>query len=337
MGKAIEEVFEGVPFQHCQSHFLAAMKKPLTEADTKLGKRVKKNFGKLIDIERKVDYSIEKGEIEEYEQVCLQDLCQSTRNWLYISLSDKHRLKGIELYESMNQIKQSVSQMRAHKDHKVLKNLESSLTKSTEGLQIEYEALKQGQAVLANLADILYGQKDEKGNRPTQAHKEQTNSGSVEKKVEILLNQSHEQYKSHSTEMRDYLRHFNHTHQGWASNLYTCYDFPQIPNDNNGLELSHSQVKKQRRRVTGQKSTAKYLRIHGEQAAYTLAYSQCNNSPQELAELLRSTDYEELQKQKKRQQLKSNSRGKNMATKKKLDKTLKKTTENWVNGIQNTS
>ena len=121
----------------------------------------------------------------------------------------------------------------------------------------------------------------------------------LKKKVEILLNQSHEQYKSHSTEMRDYLRHFNHTHQGWASNLYTCYDFPQIPNDNNGLELSHSQVKKQRRRVTGQKSTAKYLRIHGEQAAYTLAYSQCNNSPQELAELLRSTDYEELQKQKK--------------------------------------
>ena len=41
--------------------------------------------------------------------------------------------------------------------------------------------------------------------------------------------------------------------------------------------------------------------------------------------------------QEKRQQLKSNSRGKNMATKKKLDKTLKKTTENWVNGIQNTS
>lgn len=42
LGKAIQEVFKGVPFQHCQSHFLAAMKKPLTEADTELGKRVKK-------------------------------------------------------------------------------------------------------------------------------------------------------------------------------------------------------------------------------------------------------------------------------------------------------
>lgn len=44
MGKAIQEVFEGVPFQHCQSHFLAAMKKPLTEADTILGKQTKKTL-----------------------------------------------------------------------------------------------------------------------------------------------------------------------------------------------------------------------------------------------------------------------------------------------------
>ena len=44
LGKAIQEVFKGVAFQHCQSHFLAAMKKPLTEADTELGKRVKKTL-----------------------------------------------------------------------------------------------------------------------------------------------------------------------------------------------------------------------------------------------------------------------------------------------------
>lgn len=251
------------------------------------------------------------------------------RNWLYITLSDKHRLKGIELYESMNQIKQSVSEMREHKDHEVLKDLAYSLTKSTSGLQIQYEALKQGQEVLTDLTDLLYGQKDEKGNRPTQAYKEQNNSQSIQKSVELLLKQRHEQHKTHSTEMRAYLWHFNKTHQGWASNLYTCYDFPKIPNDNNRLELSHSQMKRRYRRITGQKSTAKYLRIHGEQAAYTLAYAQCNNSPEELQELIKSTDYEQLQKQKKRQYLKSNDRGKTMATRNKLTTMLKNTTENW--------
>jgi len=44
LGKAIQIIFKGVPFQHCQSHFLAAMKKPLTQADTELGKQVKKTL-----------------------------------------------------------------------------------------------------------------------------------------------------------------------------------------------------------------------------------------------------------------------------------------------------
>ena len=47
IGKAVQEVFTKVPFQHCQSHFLAAMKKPLTKADTQLGKAIKKKSAKL--------------------------------------------------------------------------------------------------------------------------------------------------------------------------------------------------------------------------------------------------------------------------------------------------
>ena len=53
MGKAIGEIFTNVPFQHCQSHFLAKMKSPLTEADTELGKTVKKtsvNSAQLSEI-----------------------------------------------------------------------------------------------------------------------------------------------------------------------------------------------------------------------------------------------------------------------------------------------
>ena len=42
IGKAVQEVYKDVPFQHCQSHFLAAMKAPLTSADTQLGKTIKK-------------------------------------------------------------------------------------------------------------------------------------------------------------------------------------------------------------------------------------------------------------------------------------------------------
>jgi len=46
LGKAVQEVYKNVPFQHCQSHFLSAMKKPLTKADTELGKTIKKTLVK---------------------------------------------------------------------------------------------------------------------------------------------------------------------------------------------------------------------------------------------------------------------------------------------------
>lgn len=227
--------------------------------------------------------------------------------------------------------------MRGYKEHEILKELEKSLTNSTSGLQTEYEALKQGQVILAELTDLLYGQKDEKGNRATQVYKEQLNSQDVKQQVEALLDSSHELYKTHSSEMRGYLRHFKNTHERWSANLYTCYDFPKIPNDNNSLELSHSQIKKQYRRITGKKSTAQYLRNHGEQAAYILAYAQSNNSAEQFEDLLRNVDNEELQKQKKQQQIKSSNRGKAMATKKNLTKMLKCNTEKWEeNALQAT-
>ncbi|MFK7980077.1 MAG: hypothetical protein AB8G86_08860 [Saprospiraceae bacterium] len=309
--------------------FFGSDEKTFNRGGYDIRKANKKNFGKLVPLERKIDQGIEKGKINEKEAECLQNLCRSIRNWLYISLSDKHRLKGIELYESMNLIQQNVSKMRAYKDHEILKELENKLVNSTHGLQTDYEALKQGQGILRELTDLLYGQKDEKGNRLTQTYKEQADSQSIKQQVETLLNNRHEQFKSHSTEMRGYLKHFKDTHQRWATNLYTCYDFPKIPNDNNRLELSHSQMKKQYRRITGKSSTAQYLRNHGEQAAYLLAYARSNNSQQELEALIRNTDNEQLQKQKKRQLVKSNNRGKAMATMKKLVKTLKYAVQQW--------
>ena len=44
LSKAILALYKETPLQHCQSHFLSALKKPLTQADTELGKKVKKTL-----------------------------------------------------------------------------------------------------------------------------------------------------------------------------------------------------------------------------------------------------------------------------------------------------
>lgn len=43
--QVIEELFPGVPIQHCQSHFLKDLRKPVREKDSEMAKSVKKNSG----------------------------------------------------------------------------------------------------------------------------------------------------------------------------------------------------------------------------------------------------------------------------------------------------
>jgi len=329
IGTAVQEVFKEVPFQHCQAHFLAAMKSPLTKADTQLGKSVKKNFGKIKPIERAIDRSYQADELELVEKEQLQTLCMTIRNWLNTSMSHKYRFKGLELYESMEQILQLISVLRQHKEHSVLEQLQKSLKDSLADLRIEQQALKQGQNILDQLTDLLYGAKNEKKIRPTQEHKEQFTAQQIQQKVEDLLSQNHKQYKGHSSQMRGYLRHFQLVYDNWKEHLFTCYDYSYLPNDNNRIELSHSQVKKQYRRITGQKSTAKYLKIHGEQAPFLLAYTYGNNSEKDLIDLIRNTDQQQLKQQKKEQLKKSQQRAKNTPTKKRLKKTLQNIKELW--------
>jgi len=329
IGRAVQEVFKNIPFQHCQSHFLGAMKKPLTTEDTKLGKAVKKNFGKIKPLERAIDKSYADKELTLRQKEQLDRLCSLLRNWLNISMSHKHRFKGVELYESVEQIKDLIPILRKAKDHEVLRQLDKQLNNSLADLQMDYEALQQGQVILAELADLLYGTKNEKGIRSTQEHKEKSSPKKVKKQVTTLLQKSHKKYKQHSPKMRAYLRHFQNTYDNWKENLFTCYEYPYLPNDNNRLELSHSQMKKQYRRITGQKSTAKYLKIHGEQAAFLLAYAYTNNSQQDLIDIITSIDQQQLKEQKKEQLLKSQQRGRNYTTKARLDKTLHNIKELW--------
>jgi len=43
--EGIREVFGDAPLQHCQSHFIKAVRKPLQKEDSEMGKAIKKNSG----------------------------------------------------------------------------------------------------------------------------------------------------------------------------------------------------------------------------------------------------------------------------------------------------
>ena len=159
----------------------------------KFRKRGKKKFGKLRPIERELENKeLTKEEDKAGEIKTLSEVCGLIRNWLNTSLSHKYRLKGVELYESMQDLRDCIKSLRKIKEHSVLKRLEESLMRSTEGLSMEYEALKQGKEILAELTDLLYGAKDDKNRRKTEEYKEQTTSKKVKESVELLLKESKE-------------------------------------------------------------------------------------------------------------------------------------------------
>ena len=41
---AFKKVFPNIPIQHCQSHFLKALKQPIQEESAKMANTIKKNF-----------------------------------------------------------------------------------------------------------------------------------------------------------------------------------------------------------------------------------------------------------------------------------------------------
>lgn len=279
---------------------------------------------------RPIERQIETAEqLKEEEKAYLQTLCTTIRNWQGRSLAHKHRFKGVELYETMEKISTAIPVLRAKKDHPVLQQLQTNLEQSLSGIQTNYEALKQGKQILDQVTDVLYGQKDDKGNRNSEQYRKDMDANCVKEQIQKIITQSHNEHKTHSPPMRDYLRHFQNTYTNWAENLFTCYDYPAIPNDNNRLELSHSQMKKQYRRTTGNSNTAKYLKIHGEQAAFTLHFGQQLDVQKAIIDIILQTDNEQFQKEKQKQKLKSQQRGKTMATKRNLNKMIEEITQNW--------
>lgn len=248
-----------------------------------------------------------------------------------MTMSDKHRFKGLMCYEAILEIVSYLYESYQVKPLPVIEQLFKKLVNALAPLKEAYQALVIGKNILDQLTDLLYGKLNKNKKRPTQQYKEQTNSQQVKQQVEQLLEEAFSQHKTHSHHIRGYLRHFENTYHNWKTFLFTCYDYPFLPNDNNEHELTNSQLKKQYRRITGQSSTAKYLKNHGEQAGFILNYAKEHKNETYLIQFIQKVDQNKLKELKRKQKDKSRKRAKTITTKKQLTKTLKSINDIWLN------
>jgi len=303
---AIQSVFDK-PIHLCQSHFLKAMGKPVQQADSELAKELKKKKS-------------------------LSTLCLLPRVWMSRSISVSYELRGVEMYEQFSHAVKMIKKMEKKGTHPLLSRLKEMYQSSLVGKKKTYQDLKKAHLFLAQLTDIFYGKKQKVPKRKqyirfSEQHRKDHTAAEIQQQVEQLIVSFKEDTKKRSTLCRTFIRNFESTYKNWKSNLFTCYEYDFLPNDNNALESNHNKVKRRLRKITGQKSTARSLLIYGEE--FVLSQVFFDKSLEDFLDALSQTNFdiiETMQQQLKKQQKK---RGMKIRVVNQTKKMLKKVYDDW--------
>jgi len=169
------------------------------------------------------------------------------------------KLPGLEIYETLTQIDESVNNCLQDHGHPLLEEIQL-LAQRRHMWDAAYQRLHRQQDWVLGLAGILDVPRTEQG--------WWTQAG-----VEVAQDVQH--YLDYLTDLKPsfpedtaIIDHIIQRTQAWAPGLFHCYEEPAIPRTDNGLEQCIGILKRQRRRTTGHKTVADYITRHGPYAVF---------------------------------------------------------------------
>ena len=89
------------------------------------------------------------------------------------------------------------------------------------------------------------------------------------------------------------ITHIRNRTQEWMKGLFCCYEERGSPRTNNSLEQYNNVLKRQRRRVTGQKNVADYIIRHGPYAIFHDPLDQ----PDEILARFRTVSFDDFKEE----------------------------------------
>lgn len=248
------------------------------------------------------------------------------------SISVAYELRGTQMYEQFNQAIKVIGKMEEKHTHPLLVRLKQMLMTSIEQKQPVYEDLKKAHSFLGQLTDILYGKRQKIPQqkqlvRLSQKHRINHTAQQIEQQVEQLITDFKQSNKERSTLCRKFIRSFEITFHNWKANLFTCYEHPFIPNDNNELESNHNKVKRAIRKITGHKSTAQPLLVYGEE--FVLCQEFYDKPLSDFYQALTEVDFNKVAL--RNQHLKQEQKKRGLKTKvvNKTEEVLEKAFDDW--------
>jgi len=197
------------------------------------------------------------------------------------------KLPGLEIYETLNQIDESVNRCLKDHPHPLLEEIQG-LTQRRHQWDTKYLRLRRQQDWVLGLAEMLDVSRTEQG--------WWTQAG-------IEVAQEVEHYLAYLIDLQPYfpdetpiIEHIVKRTQAWAPGLFHCYEEPAIPRTDNGLEQYIGVLKRQRRRTTGHKAVADYITRHGP---YAVFYDP-EDTPEETLDRFRQVSTQEFREERER-------------------------------------
>lgn len=213
-----------------------------------------------VEQKERQDETVSSPNEQEVREYCvLNGYAAAIRSVLQTKGQAPFKLPGLEIYETLTQIDESVNNCLQDHGHPLLEQIQV-LAQRRHKWDAEYQRLHRQQDWVLGLAGILDVPRTEQG--------WWTHAG-----VEVAQDVQH--YLDYLTDLKPYfpedtaiIDHIIQRTQAWAPGLFHCYEEPAIPRTDNGLEQYIGILKRQRRRTTGHKTVADYITRHGPYAIF---------------------------------------------------------------------
>ena len=163
--------------------------------------------------------------------------------------------------------------------------------------------------------------------RLSKEHRASHSAKEIKQKVEQLIADFKQTNKASSTLCRKIIRNFETVYNNWEANIFTCYEYDFIPNDNNSLESNHNKVKRAIRKITGNKSTAQSLLVYGEE--FILCQEFYDKPLQDFHQTLSEIDFKKVTLRNQQLKEKQKKRGLRIKIVNKTDEVLKNAYDDW--------
>lgn len=215
---AVQTVLPEIPYQLCHFHYLREAAKPIYEADRHAKKELKKQLRGIRPIERGLEKRADP------EAQAIRGYCLAVRSALTDDGRPPLSASGLKLYERMTALLASLTRVAEKRGSLAgeLERLQSMLTKGVTATSSLWADVQTGYHWVYRAAHILSNEEKLKG-------------AQVRQRYERLLAEMADVSAS-SEALTTMLTTFRKVTASYWPGLFHCYDVPDLPRTNNGLE-----------------------------------------------------------------------------------------------------